>query len=84
MRIIQDMKWMAASFVLLATVIHHARSCSSVAGPGTDWLDAMVQAVLIEQTKDGAETVASRPMSRNWRWYAPTCSTARVRRYTGR
>jgi hypothetical protein len=54
MRIIQDMKGMAASFVLLATVTIMP-GVVRLAGAGDDWLDAMVQAVLIEQTKDGIE-----------------------------
>ncbi|MDR4471402.1 MAG: hypothetical protein R3B11_18430 [Nitrospira sp.] len=54
MRIIQDMKRMAASFVLLATVIIMP-GVVPIADAGDDWLDAMVQAVLIEQTKDGIE-----------------------------
>ena len=55
MRIIQDMKRMAASVFLLATVIIMP-GVVRLAGAGEqDWLDAMVQAVLIEQTKDGIE-----------------------------
>ncbi len=55
MRIIQDMKGMAASVFLLATVIIMP-GVVRLAGAGEqDWLDAMVQAVLIEQTKDGIE-----------------------------
>ena len=54
MRIIQDMKGMAASVFLLATVIIMP-GVVRLAGAGDDWLDAMVQAVLIEQTKDGIE-----------------------------
>ena len=55
MRIIQDMKRMAASVFLLATVIIMP-GVVRLAGAGEqDWLDAIVQAVLIEQTKDGIE-----------------------------
>lgn len=55
MRIIQDMNGMAASVFLLATVIIMP-GVVRLAGAGEqDWLDAMVQAVLIEQTKDGIE-----------------------------
>ena len=57
MRIIRDIRWVAAVVLLLASVIVVAPG-----GPGAtlavdqDWLDAMMQAVLVEQTKDGAET----------------------------
>jgi len=55
MRITRDIKWAAALFMLLASVIVIAPG-----GPGAtrageyDWLDAMVQAVLVEQAKEGA------------------------------
>ena len=56
MRIIEDMKWAAASFLVLASVIIVAPGGPSAAsGAGQDWLDAMMQAVLVEQTKDGSE-----------------------------
>ena len=57
MRIIRDIRWAAALFLLLTSVIVVAPG-----GPGAtlageqDWLDAMMQAVLVEQTKDGSET----------------------------
>jgi len=57
MRIIEDMTWAAASCLLLASVI-----VAAPGGPGAtlaveqDWLDAMTQAVLVEQTKNGTET----------------------------
>ena len=57
MRIIVDMKWAAVSCFVLASVILVAPGKSSVAwGADQDWLDAMMQAVLVEQMKDGAET----------------------------
>ncbi|MCS6316938.1 MAG: hypothetical protein H8K05_03995 [Nitrospira sp.] len=55
MRITRDIKWAAALFLLPASVIVVAPG-----GPGAtrageyDWLDAMVQAVIVEQTKEGA------------------------------
>ncbi len=56
MRIIEDVKWAAASFFVLASVIVVAPGGPSASwGAGQDWLDAMMQAVLVEQTKDGIE-----------------------------
>lgn len=73
MRITRDIKWAAALFMLLASVIVIAPG-----GPGAvrageyDWLDAMVQAVFVEQAKEGRQELYSRPMSRNWRWCVHT------------
>lgn len=51
MRIIQVTKWMAASVLLVASLVLHG--VVRVAGAGEqEWLDAMVQAVLTEQAKD--------------------------------
>ncbi len=55
MRIIEDVKGMAASFVLLATVIIMPGGVPIADAGEQDWLDAMVQAVLAEQAKDGIE-----------------------------
>lgn len=52
MRIIQDMKGMAASFVLLATVIIMPGVVPIADAGEQAWLDAMVQAVLTEQAKE--------------------------------
>ncbi|GAB1721292.1 MAG: hypothetical protein GDA65_01095 [Nitrospira sp. CR1.1] len=55
MRIIEGMKWMAASFVLL-TIVTIMPGVVRVAGAGEhDWLDAMMQAVLVEQAKEEGE-----------------------------
>lgn len=55
MRILEDLKWAAASFLLLASlIILTGMEPVAVAGEH-DWLDAMLQAVLVEQTKDGTE-----------------------------
>jgi hypothetical protein len=51
MRIIQVTKWMAASVLLLASLV--MPGVVRVAGAGEqEWLDAMVQAVLAEQAKE--------------------------------
>ncbi|HQY58481.1 MAG: hypothetical protein WBB60_03985 [Nitrospira sp.] len=55
MRITRDIKWAAALFLLLASVIVVAPGWPGATRAGEDdWLDAMVQAVLVEQTKEGA------------------------------
>ena len=57
MRIIRDIRWAAALFLLLASVIVVAPGWpGATLAVDQDWLDAMMQAVLVEQTKDGAET----------------------------
>jgi len=53
---IRDVRWMLGIVLFLSIVICAAPGGVSVASAvGDDWLDAMVQAVLIEQTKDGIE-----------------------------
>jgi hypothetical protein len=53
---IRDVRWMLGIVLFLSIVICAAPVGLSVASAvGDDWLDAMVQAVLIEQTKDGIE-----------------------------
>ena len=57
MRIIRDIRWVAALVLLLASVIVVAPGWpGATLAVDQDWLDAMMQAVLVEQTKDGAET----------------------------
>lgn len=51
MRITQNMKRRAVSFLLLASVMAMP-GIVAVAGAGEEWLDAMVQAVLTEQAKE--------------------------------
>jgi hypothetical protein len=66
MRIIQVTKWMAASVLLLASLV--MPGVVRVAGAGEqEWLDAMVQAVLAEQAKEEGAGDRFAPMSRNWR-----------------
>ncbi len=51
MRLIQDIKWMAAACLLVASVI--IPGVGLVTGAGDqDWLDAMTQAVLAEQARE--------------------------------
>ena len=51
MQIIQVTQWMAASFLLVASLV--LPGVVHVAGAGEqEWLDAMVQAVLTEQAKE--------------------------------
>lgn len=53
MRVIEDIRWRGGVVLLLASLII-VPGFERVAGAaGQDWLDAMVQAVLVEQAKEG-------------------------------
>lgn len=53
MRIIEGIRWMGGIVLFLASVICAAPGGSSVASvAGDDWLDSLVQAVLVEQAKE--------------------------------
>lgn len=56
MRIIETLKWAAGLCLLLASVVVAPGGLSPTLAGEQDWLDAMTQAVLVEQTKEGTET----------------------------
>lgn len=56
MRIIEDIRWSVGVVLLLASVMAAVPGgLNAASAGGKDWLDSLVQAVLVEQTKDGTE-----------------------------